>query len=95
MVSAVARRFALGDPISAGAPCVLERVLFFMAFWGPPRLRSRDVMASLSLQFDWAVGVNALVWFAVALWVFNEFNAYALVHRRLTSPVVVYEGPAA
>ncbi|MEL7667810.1 MAG: O-antigen ligase family protein [Actinomycetota bacterium] len=61
----------------------MESLLFLLAFWGPPRLRSRDVLASLGLQLDWAVGVNIAVWLMVGLWIFNEFNVYALVHRRL------------
>ncbi len=83
MSSTKTRRFTLGDSVAPASPSVLESILFFLAYWGPPRLRSRDVMASLYLQVDWAVAVNALVWFGVFLWVFNEFNAYALVERRI------------
>lgn len=67
-------------------PSLYAAALFFITLWGPPRFRSRDPMAAMSLQVDWSVLLNLLVWGAVALWTFNEFNRYALVRR--TAPAV-------
>lgn len=67
-----------GDRIPIG-----EVILFFMVVAGPPRMRLRDPMASMSLELDWATLLNVGVWAIVGLWVFNEFNRYALIERKL------------
>ncbi len=78
------RRYSLRHPnLVQRNPGAIEAALFLMAFWGPPRLRSRDALASLAVSIDWAVLVNFAVWAGIALWVFNEFNGYALRDRKL------------
>lgn len=58
-------------------------MLFVVLMSGPPKLIARDPLASVRGEVGIGVGVNALVWFLAALWIFNEFNYYALKERRV------------
>lgn len=50
-------------------PSLFESVLFFALASGPPRLRARDPLASLSGQVDWAVLLNLGIWGSGLAWV--------------------------
>jgi hypothetical protein len=68
-----------------------ETVLFLAILSGPPRLRERDPLASLSGVVDYAVLISALVWGLAAFWVFLNLGGYLLLRKSLPrfEPLVV------
>jgi hypothetical protein len=58
-------------------------LLFLLMFSGPPRLRIRDVDASLRGEFDSVVVLNIVVWGFAGLWVLYQGMKHLLVKRRL------------
>jgi O-antigen ligase len=62
-------------------PTIFESFLFFALFSGPPRLRSRDPLASFAGIIDWAVILNVVVWVIGALWVFHKLNGYYMFNK--------------
>ncbi len=62
-------------------PKLYEIFLFLTLFTGPPRLRSRDPMASIRGEIDWVVILHIVIWTAGALWVLKNI----LVDLRSTN----------
>jgi hypothetical protein len=60
-----------------------ETLLFLALLSGPPRLRERDPSASLSLDVDWAVLLNAAVLGLGMLWVLLKFNERLLLDKTI------------
>lgn len=53
-------------------PKFYEILIFLLMFSGPPRFRSRDLMASIRGEIDWVVLLNLIIWTAGALLVFKS-----------------------
>ena len=64
-------------------PRIIDTLLFIALQTGPPRLRRREVTASLSFEIDWAVILNAVVLGLGALWVFARLNEHLLTAKSL------------
>ena len=64
-------------------PRVYETLLFVALLSGPPRLRERDPLASLSGNADWSVLLNAGVWSLAAFWVFLNLGGYLLKGKTI------------
>lgn len=65
--------------------------MFLAILSGPPRLRVRDPLASLSGVVDYAVLISALVWGLAAFWVFLNLGGFLLLRKSLPrfEPLVV------
>lgn len=53
-------------------PKFYEILIFLLMFSGPPRFRSRDIMASFRGEIDWVVLLNLIIWMAGALFIFKS-----------------------
>ena len=57
-------------------PSLLDGLLFFLLFSGPPRFRERDPVASLRGDIDAVVLLNLFSWIAAGLWCFYQMRFY-------------------
>jgi hypothetical protein len=64
-------------------PRIYERLLFLAVLGGPPRLRVRDPLATLSGVVDWSVLLSAVVWGLAASWVFFHLGGYLLNKKSI------------
>lgn len=53
-------------------PKFYELLIFLLMFSGPPRFRTRDVMASFRGEIDWVVMLNLIIWAVGALFIFKN-----------------------
>ena len=64
-------------------PRLYETILFIALLSGPPRLRVRDPLASLSGDADWSVLLSATVWGLAALWLFLNLGGHLLKGKSI------------
>ncbi len=53
-------------------PSILDKLLFFLLFSGPPKFRLRDPNDSLDSLIDWVVILHAVVWTLAGLWIVSK-----------------------
>lgn len=58
--------------MSGPKPALLDRLMFFLLFAGPPKLRLRDINDSLDSIVDWVVLLHVAVWALAGFWIVNK-----------------------
>lgn len=62
----------VSETVKGSAPGIWDRLLFFLLFSGPPKLRLRDPSASLDAVVDWVVILHLTIWVIAGLWIVNK-----------------------
>lgn len=56
----------------AATPTIVDNVMFFLLFSGPPKFRIRDINDSLDSIVDWVVLLHVAVWSFAGLWIVTK-----------------------
>src|SRR4029077_1912692 len=76
-------------------PTFAAGTLFVLMLSGPPRLRFRDLQASLRGETDWVVAFHVVVWALAGLWILVQIGVRFQAKRpllRLRLPLIIALG---